>query len=638
MAYDERKGTLISASLVELKAELFHKQEEFRLQKATNKDFIRRSKKDSLSKHSLWSTQNPGVSKRAKNDKKDITSIEDEEIYIKSRKILEEKAEIYDKITSSLNIPEDDGSDYYLVDFQKKAIDKIVETRDPTDPSEVSQKKNDMEKCEPDGFGEEWVDFTDALGRERCCMKKDLTHLLKQGEKTALEQQKTNSATPKKESGPFISDLDISDMHRNLMRQKWENEANDLLEKAQEDIHYSNIQFDEIRQHGVGFFQFSKDHVERNIELDRLKKFHKQTVDEQSRKEKIKDKRKNMMEERLAKVRQRRNLKGRTLEQKNIKLQTTEADTEKTVDVKELEKKIQKEREIQASEEKRKSYVREWDKDKNFPRKQNIVKTYLDIRREEREADFAPPSLYFDNIKCPKTTKIVSEERINKGKQSLNQSTDVNSYNKKCEEHFNKKSKQTLEKNAQNQDIIENEQMSSYLNNSACHELIASTPLNPNSNQNTMVQNLLLSDPQEVCYSGSEFWYGSNLVDWNRPSFCNVQAVENNPVYFPPSTCSSSALETHNPVDISKIPLEVGIKKSVPKMSIMDTRYVNKTDLTSESDIHFLSQTDVMPVPYMPGSFTAAKKTQSQIASVLNNSQISSGPIKYLQGGNDSKF
>lgn len=40
-------------------------------------------------------------------------------------------------------------------------------------------------------------------------------------------------------------------MHRNLMRQKWENEANDLLEKAQEDIHYSNIQFDGVTKLSV---------------------------------------------------------------------------------------------------------------------------------------------------------------------------------------------------------------------------------------------------------------------------------------------------------------------------------------------------------------------------------------------------
>lgn len=33
---------------MDLKAELFHKQEEFRLQKATNKDFIRMKNKDTV--------------------------------------------------------------------------------------------------------------------------------------------------------------------------------------------------------------------------------------------------------------------------------------------------------------------------------------------------------------------------------------------------------------------------------------------------------------------------------------------------------------------------------------------------------------------------------------------------------------
>ncbi|GFO03566.1 coiled-coil domain-containing protein 174 [Plakobranchus ocellatus] len=419
----------LSSSMVDLKAELFRKQEEFKKQKEANASFIRPVKINKEKKGSIWSKQNPGVSARAQRDLDTReTNVEEEEMLAKSRRILEQKSRIYDSFTNSSSIPDEDGSEYYLVDFQKKAIDAIVEEREvkrnadkrrEEEEEEAERKALAEEIPEPSCPDEEWVDFVDSLGRDRRCMKKDLNQLMKKDQELAVAQANKKKSSSKamssihpermghskdeqeKEAPPAPPDLMSPDMHREMMRQKWEDEAREMMDRGQDEVHYSNVQFDEIRAHGVGYYQFSKDHVKREEELERLQKLREETKDQQSRKDSIKDKRKAMMEARLAKVRQRRKLKEEvTQEDKkdpdeedtdSIGPKLSEADS--SAQTKEEEKR--KQEEIEAAEEKRREHIREWDKEKM---KDNTwgVKAYLSARREERESEFAPPSIYFD--------------------------------------------------------------------------------------------------------------------------------------------------------------------------------------------------------------------------------------------------
>ncbi|GFS12499.1 coiled-coil domain-containing protein 174 [Elysia marginata] len=427
MEEDKKNRKLISSSMVDLKAELFRKQEEFKKQKEKNALFTRPTKSVKDTK-SIWSKQNSGVLARAQKDlatkEKDD---EEEEMLVKSRRILEQKTKVYDSITSSSTIPEEDGSEYFLVDFQKKAIDVIVEEREKGRKLEEQKKEEEAERkslsaeisaasCPED----EWVDFVDSLGRDRRCMKKDLSTLMKKDQELAKAQAKKKEASMKRfdshepissssskgglanKMSDVLPHLMSQDMHREMMRQKWENEARELLDKGQDEVHYSNVQFDEIRAHGVGYYQFSKDHSKRQEELEELQKLRDETKNQQSTKEKIKDKRKAMLEARLAKVRQRRKLKeevveaGKIAEEKDVK----EYDSSKLKDdvsILKTEGDTKKE-----AEEKRKNHVREWDKDKAECNTWGL-KDYVTWRRKERENEFAPPSLYFEeNVKTHK--------------------------------------------------------------------------------------------------------------------------------------------------------------------------------------------------------------------------------------------
>ena len=59
-----------------------------------------------------------------------------------------------------------------------------------------------------------------------------------------LELDVTTSKETSYKLPDTLPHLMSSDMHHEMMRQKWESEANELLERGQDEVHYSNVQFD----------------------------------------------------------------------------------------------------------------------------------------------------------------------------------------------------------------------------------------------------------------------------------------------------------------------------------------------------------------------------------------------------------
>ncbi|XP_005096856.1 coiled-coil domain-containing protein 174 isoform X1 [Aplysia californica] len=405
----EQKSSMVSASMVELKAELYRKQEEFRNQKAVSSGYVRAKTADKGEKKSLWSKKNNGVSERAAKDEVK-QSAEEEDALLKSRRILEQKAKLYQRITTSSDIPEEDGSDYYLVDFQKKAIDALVDDRErrrqreEEKEEEAERRALDEAVPPPSTPDEEWVDFTDSLGRSRRCMRKDLDALKRRDEELARGQAGKSTLTSAPDSSAIAEGATLmsEDMHKEKMRLKWEEETETLMGQEHGQTHYSNVRFDEIRNHGVGFYQFSKDHEIREEQLENLKKMREETMGERSRQEKVKDKRKAMMEARLAKVRQRRKLKPGTSGEETKNEETVDGPSEQpgshpvsegeSNEAKNTEKMAVNEAE---AAEKRKMHVRDWDKGKQNDPSNWGHKNYVEGRRDEREAEFAPPSAYF---------------------------------------------------------------------------------------------------------------------------------------------------------------------------------------------------------------------------------------------------
>ncbi|NWZ32626.1 CC174 protein, partial [Asarcornis scutulata] len=393
---DRRKKPLdvAASSLVDLKAELFRKQEEFKKEKLLKDAGIFAKPKPLNKKPSIWSKQNTGVANRAEKDVEQ--KAEEDQTLDKSRKKLEEKAKLYEKMAKG-DFPDEETEDLYLVDFTQKIIDKqreVQELYQNEAAKKTLEKEADEEETEPEmeipppeDPDEEWVDYVDFLGRSRRCMKKDLPSLLK------MDQELQG-----KRFDPDGNTLLSEDMKRELQRQQWEKEEEAALKKPMGPIHYEDIRENEARQLGVGYFAFSRDQELRHKQRATLDMLREQTLDQRTKREQIKEKRKAALEARLSKLRARKVKKLREdgLEEEAAKLENggmiKQAEQEAprvTSASRKVEVVIQERRDTKPGV----PYVREWDKGKELMFGQWSKKQ--EELRDERDPEFAPPSDYF---------------------------------------------------------------------------------------------------------------------------------------------------------------------------------------------------------------------------------------------------
>ncbi|XP_010284459.1 PREDICTED: coiled-coil domain-containing protein 174, partial [Phaethon lepturus] len=380
--------------LVDLKAELFRKQEEFKKEKLLKDAGIFAKPKTSNKKPSIWNKQNTGVTNRAEKDVEQKT--EEEHILDKSRKKLEEKAKLYEKMTKG-DFPDEETEDLYLVDFTQKIIDKqheVQELYQSEAARKTLEKESDDEETQPEmeipppeDPDDEWVDYVDFLGRSRRCMKKDLPSLLK------MDQELQG-----KRYGPDGNTLLSEDMRRELQRQQWEKEEEEALRKPMGPIHYEDIRENEARQLGVGYFAFSRDKELRNKQRATLDMLREQTLDQRTKREQLKEKRKAALDARLSKLRARKikKLREAGLEEEAEKLEngelkgvTDEPEAPRVTASRKVEVVIQERRDTKPGV----PYVREWDKGKELMFGQWSKKQ--EELRDERDPEFAPPSDYF---------------------------------------------------------------------------------------------------------------------------------------------------------------------------------------------------------------------------------------------------
>ncbi|XP_068884182.1 coiled-coil domain-containing protein 174 [Aphelocoma coerulescens] len=394
---DRRKKPLdvAASSLVDLKAELFRKQEEFKKEKLLKDAGVFAKPRTSNKKPSIWTKQNTGVVNRAAKDVEQ--KAEEQDILDKSRKKLEEKAKLYEKMTKG-DFPDEETEDLYLVDFTQKIIDKqheVQELHQSEAAGKTSERDTDEEETQPEADipppedpDEEWVDYVDFLGRSRRCMKKDLPSLLKMDQELQGKRQETDGNT-----------LLSEDMRRELQRQQWEKEEEEALRKPMGPIHYEDIRENEARQLGVGYFAFSRDQELRHKQRATLDMLREQTLDQRNKREQLKEKRKAALDARLSKLRARKIKKLREagleeeaekLENRELKGAAEEPEPPRvTAASRKVEVVIQERRDTKPGV----PYVREWDKGKElmfgqWEKKQEEL-------RDERDPEFAPPSDYF---------------------------------------------------------------------------------------------------------------------------------------------------------------------------------------------------------------------------------------------------
>ncbi|KAM5130280.1 coiled-coil domain-containing protein 174 [Callospermophilus lateralis] len=397
---DRRKKPLdvTASSLVDLKAELFRKQEEFKQEKHLKDSGVWEKPKTTNKKPSIWSKQNAGVSNRA--DKDAEQRAEEQKMLDRAREKLEEKAKLYEKMTKG-DFLDEEAEELYLVDFTQKIIDKRREmeasgaTRESRNAAERDEEDDERlserDIPPPQDPSEEWVDYVDSLGRSRRCMRKDLPGLLEM-DKNLQGRLFVSPANEK----TLLSE----DMRKELQRQQWEEEEREALQRPVGPLHYEDIRENEARQLGVGYFAFARDQELRSKQMKTLETLREQTTDQRIKRENIKEKRKALLEARLAKLRQKKMKKSKDDG-------TEEGDPDAAVigppapepkpgpapppapPSSKVEVIIQERKDTKPGV----PHVREWDRGKEFSFGY-WSKRQSDLRAE-RDPEFAPPSDYF---------------------------------------------------------------------------------------------------------------------------------------------------------------------------------------------------------------------------------------------------
>nr|XP_006630781.1 PREDICTED: coiled-coil domain-containing protein 174 [Lepisosteus oculatus] len=393
-----------ASSLVDLKAELYRKQEEFKQEKLVKDAGVPLKPKPINKKPGIWSKPNEGVAARAQKDVEQMS--EEKKTLDEAKRKLEEKAKLYEQMTKG-DFPDEETESLFLVDFTQKIIDqkKEVQAQCVKEAAERSRDMNGEESSEadtplppPGNPDEEWVDYVDGLGRSRRCMKKDLPGFMQM-----------DRDLQGKRSGPEEKTLLSEDMRRELQRREWEREEEEAMNRPVGPVHYEDIREKEARELGVGYFAFAQDQALRTKQRETLDMLRDQTMDQRTKREKLKQKRKALLDARLAKVRQRK--------MKKINLDGTEE--ELAVEDKEGEEELigpiaepkqdseepssvstHKKTEVEIQERKDTKtgvpHVREWDRGKAFS-----FGHWSSKRREERDAEFAPPTEYFSDYMKP---------------------------------------------------------------------------------------------------------------------------------------------------------------------------------------------------------------------------------------------
>lgn len=173
------------------------------------------------------------------------------------RQILENKAKLYNSLArrgSQLSERELEISKRTLVQFDKKQYP--IENK-------ISDEEYDSDEYEPArNSDDEWVEYTDVLGRTRKCLRKDLEYMKRKdedlskcveslGQRIRNEPQKyikeskenTDKITNENDVKELSEENELlsSDMRRELLRREWEKQEQELLNKK--NIHYQDILF-----------------------------------------------------------------------------------------------------------------------------------------------------------------------------------------------------------------------------------------------------------------------------------------------------------------------------------------------------------------------------------------------------------
>lgn len=441
-----KKIEIDKSSLLSLKAELLRKQEEVSRAKSINSidDFVPKKvpkAPDAPPSSSTTKTKSKPSKSTSSDGKasKQMIELEDSAQLERSKKVLIAKSKYYDRMMASggsLNSEEN-----CLVMFnQKKQTERGPVnhrySRSSSGESASSDSSDEEDRRGPTNRlperDDDIVEYTDFLGRSRKCLQKDLDDILRKDRQMEREASVSrgepisnatagpsaslrddNSEDDDDFIGPPVPSMAITEdtigERFREMREQWAKQQEANLEK--DSVHYSDVLFDEARQHGVGYYAFSTDRDERNRQQLELDSIREATVDAQREKEDLRKARDKIIADRVkaAKARQRARL-GLPPEEEAEKV--PEVGRDELYDTAEEKKrakaegkaKKKKEKEERKREKEREKHVRPWDEGKEQdadhewkPTKEWRVMSqeeWNEMKRSERIGEFAPPVDY----------------------------------------------------------------------------------------------------------------------------------------------------------------------------------------------------------------------------------------------------
>ncbi|XP_030754066.1 coiled-coil domain-containing protein 174 [Sitophilus oryzae] len=393
------------SSLLSLKAEILRKQEDLAKAKADNAEKIK-----VIKKKSPLELKNKGVNERARRDFGD----EEQDLLKLSRSKLETKAKLYDKLSN--RILTEDLKRKYLVRFDDKDVDNkcpIDNEEDLDLPPDDDADDQFSDYNDHVDSSDEWVEYIDCLGRSRKCLRKDLEYFkskdaelkLVADKRHEVESKNTESnkeigeenieTTNKPEDIQTELDLVSADMRKDMLRRQWEKEEEELRDRS--DIHYQNVLFNEARQHGVGYYAFSKDEEERLVQQQALKNLRQETELEQNKAKNIRLLREKQMAARIKAARNRTRARlGLPPEEDTSSDVPSNNKPDENKEVSEEKEKDTDSETQKIAEEKRKRHVRPWDIGKEGLKEHYVMSQneWNEKQRQERNTEFAPPKSY----------------------------------------------------------------------------------------------------------------------------------------------------------------------------------------------------------------------------------------------------
>lgn len=370
-----------------------------------------------------------------------IVTNEEMEMLAKSKRILEAKTKLYDRMTASGGALNSD--DRCLVRFNQKKQD---DRQNKPLESSSSESDNDSEDSILNEDDDKWTEYTDCLGRTRRCLKEDLAFFKRKDQDlvhVAREKSIANEEKPSqdwfvdtkgissadlplyKASTTGIDDDSLSMISKSTkadeMRQQWEQKEQDNINR--DEIHYQDVLFNEARSHGVGFYAFSSDKSERLKQQHALETEREKTLNAQKQRDQVRLYREKIIADRVfaAKNRQRARLGLPPLDQEEINKandeeKSKESKEERKRKKKEEKERLQKEELDRKREAKRKQHIRKWDQGKDGVQSRRMVsdsdsdeweykpekpepmsqEQWNEMKRAERNKEFAPPTSSFD--------------------------------------------------------------------------------------------------------------------------------------------------------------------------------------------------------------------------------------------------